>query len=150
MEVPIRPTIMGSISSPDSAAEVPEDICRNVGTKAMAANMPRPRVKPMAVALTKIRLRNRLSGMIGSSARRSTMTKAAAATSRPAPKAQVRGESQPSSFLPPKSVKKIRQVVATESSSTPRMSIRFSAFLFGRVRVNQAMVKAAMPMGMLM
>lgn len=67
----MRPTIMGSISSPDSAAEVPEDICRNVGTKAMAANMPRPRVKPMAVAFTKIRFLNRLRGMMGSSARRS-------------------------------------------------------------------------------
>ena len=141
---------MGSISSPDSAAEVPEDICRNVGTKAIAENMPRPRVNPMAVALTKIRLRNRLSGMMGSSARRSTITKAAADRTMPAPKAQVRGESQPSSFLPPKSVKKMRQVVAADSSTTPRMSIRFSAFLLGSVRVNQAMANAAMPMGMLM
>ena len=85
--------------------------------------------------------------MIGSSARRSTMTNAAAASTSPAPNAHVSGESQPSSFLPPKSVKKIRHVVAAESSSTPRMSIRFSAFLFGRVRVNQAMVNAAMPIG---
>ena len=31
MAMPMRPTIMGSISRPDSAAEVPEDICRKVG-----------------------------------------------------------------------------------------------------------------------
>ncbi|MNJ04497.1 hypothetical protein D3C73_1652910 [compost metagenome] len=68
----------------------------------------------------------------------------------PAPNAHVRGESQPSSFLPPKSVKKMRQVVAAERNRTPRMSIFFSAFLFGRVKVNQAVMNAAMPMGMLM
>ncbi len=104
----------------------------------------------MAVEFTKMRFLNRLNGMMGSSARRSTRTKAVAASTSPAPKAHVSGESQPSSFLPPKSVKKIRHVVAAESSSTPRMSIRFSAFLFGSVRVNQAMVNAAMPIGMLM
>jgi hypothetical protein len=81
----------------------------------------------MAVEFTKIRFLNRPSGMMGSSARRSTATKAAAATTRPAPNAQVSGESQPSSFLPPKSVKKMRHVVAAESSRTPRISIRFSA-----------------------
>src|SRR4051812_45210879 len=95
MEVPIRPAIIGSISSPETAAEVPADICRNVGMNASAANMPMPRVKPMAVLLMKIGLRNRLSGMIGSSARRSASTKAQAASSRPAPKSQVTGEAQP-------------------------------------------------------
>ena len=45
------------------------------GTKPIAANMPRPRVRPIAVALTKIGLRNRLSGMIGSFARASARTK---------------------------------------------------------------------------
>ena len=40
MEVPIRPAIIGSIRSPDSAAEVPEDICRKVGTKAIAVENP--------------------------------------------------------------------------------------------------------------
>ncbi len=66
IDVPMSPTIIGIISSPDSAADVPEDICRNVGTKPIAANIPIPSTSPIAVALTKIGLRNRLSGMIGS------------------------------------------------------------------------------------
>jgi len=68
MEVPISPAIMGTISSPDSAAEVPEDICRNVGTNPIAANIPMPSVSPIAVALRNAGLRNRWSGVMGSSA----------------------------------------------------------------------------------
>ena len=75
IEVPMSPTIMGSISKPDAAAEVPDDICRNVGTNPIAANIPRPMVRPIAVALTKIGLRNSDSGMIGSFAFASTSTK---------------------------------------------------------------------------
>lgn len=95
IDVPSSPTIIGSISKPDSAAEVPDDIWRNVGTKPIAANMPMPRVSPIAVALTKIGLRNSDSGMIGSFARDSTKTNSAAATSRPRPQPQVTIESQP-------------------------------------------------------
>jgi hypothetical protein len=47
-------------------------------------------------------------------------------------------------------VKKIRQVVAMDSSTTPGMSMRRVAFLEGRRSVNHAIVKAAMPTGMLM
>ena len=130
--MPIRPTIIGSISRPETAAEVPEDICRNVGTNAMAANMPRPSVKPIAVALTKTRFLNSDSGMIGSSARASAITNSTTAASRPRPQPQVSMAPQPWFFDPPKSVKKIRQVVAIESSSTPRMSIFLVDFLFGQ------------------
>ena len=150
IEVPISPTIMGTMSSPDSAAEVPEDICRNVGTNAMAANIPSPRVRPIAVALTNTGLRNRPRGMIGSSARVSFQTNSAVATTMPPAQAQVAAAPQPCSALPPNSVKKMRQVVATDSSSTPATSILRVARLCGRVRVNHAMAKAAMPMGMLM
>ena len=38
----MMPATIGSISRPESAAERPELICRNVGTKAIAENMPRP------------------------------------------------------------------------------------------------------------
>ena len=42
MEVPISPTIIGSISRPETAAEVPEDICRNVGTNAKRGEHAKP------------------------------------------------------------------------------------------------------------
>ncbi len=150
IEVPIRPTIMGIISRPDAAAEVPDDICRNVGTNPIAANMPSPRVRPIAVAFTNTGLRNRLSGMIGSSALASAMMKPVTAASSPTPHAHVAGELQPKSLSPPKSVKKIRHVVAADRKITPRMSIRFVAFLLGSVRANSAITNAAMPTGMLM
>ncbi len=88
--------------------------------------------------------------MIGSLTRDSVMTKAVAATIRPAPQAQVASESQPNSLSPPKSVKKIRQVVAIERKMTPKMSIGFSAFLLGSFSATRAMMNAAMPTGMLM
>src|SRR6478609_7439991 len=69
IEVPMTPTIIGSMRRPDAAADVPDDICRNVGTKPSAANMPMPIAMPIAVALMKIGLRNIDSGMIGSAAR---------------------------------------------------------------------------------
>ncbi len=59
-------------------------------------------------------------------------------------------ESQPKSLSPPKSVKKMRHVVAAERKTMPRMSRGLVAFLFGSVRVNRAMTNAAMPTGMLM
>ena len=119
MEVPIRPTIIGSINSPDSAAEVPEDICKNVGTKANAANMPIPSTKPMAVEFKKIGFLNSDSGMMGSSARDSVKMNSATEAIKPAPQVHVVREVHPSA-LPPKSVKKIKQVVAMERNTTPR------------------------------
>ncbi len=144
------PTIIGMSSSPETAADVPDAICRNVGRKPIAANIPMPSTIPIAEALMKIGLRNRLSGMIGSSARASVMTKAAPARSIPAPHAQVAPEPQPKSSLPPKSVKKMRHVVVIDRNSTPSRSMRFVAFLVGSVSVNRAITNAAMPIGMLM
>ena len=118
--------------------------------KPIAANMPRPSVRPMAVALMKIGLRNSESGMIGSFARDSASTNRTTATTRPAPNSQVSGAPQPWFLSPPKSVKKMRQVVAAESSTTPARSMGFVAFLFGSVSANQAIANAAMPTGMLM
>ena len=109
-----------------------------------------PSTRPIAVAFTKIGLRNRLSGMIGSCTLASVITKAVAATMSPAPHAQVASESHPNSLSPPKSVKKIRQVVAIDRKITPKMSIGFSAFLLGSFRATSAMMNAAMPTGMLM
>ena len=126
---------MGSMRSPEVAADVPEDICRNVGTNPIAANIPSPSMSPMAVALTNTGLRKSPSGMMGSAARRSTTTNRTAATIRPAPHAHVETAPQPCAALPPKSVKKIRQVVADDRSTTPSTSTGCVAFLFGRVRV---------------
>jgi hypothetical protein len=95
-QVPIRPAIIGSISSPETAAEVPEDICRNVGMNASAANMPMPRVKPMAVLLMKIRLleqAQRDDGILGPAfGHAQTRQRPAAGRRRTS---QVSGESQP-------------------------------------------------------
>ena len=76
----MMPPVIGSISRPELAADSPELICRNVGMKAIAENMPRPTARPSAVATTKVRLRNSDIGMIGSTARRSITTKAIAET----------------------------------------------------------------------
>src|SRR6478609_6990257 len=150
IEVPMTPTIIGSMSRPDAAADVPDDICRNVGTKPRAANMPIPIAMPMAVALMKIGLRNIDSGMIGSAARDSVKMNSPAEATRPAPHAQVALESQPKSAEPPKSVKKMRHVVAAVRNSTPSQSMGFSARLFGSFSANTATKNAAMPTGMLM
>ncbi len=107
-------------------------------------------MKPIAVLLTKTRFLKSDSGMIGSSARFSaTMNPATAATS-PTPKARVSGEVQPWSALPPKSVKKIMHVVATDSSTTPARSIFFVARWPGRVSATYEMANAATPTGTLM
>src|SRR6478735_442715 len=143
IDVPITPTIIGSMRRPDAAADVPDDICRNVGTKPRAANIPMPIAMPIAVALMKIGLRNIDSGMIGSAARDSVKMNNPAAATRPAPHAQVAPESQPKSADPPKSVKKMRHVVAADRNTTPSQSMGFSAFLFGSFRANTATKKAA-------
>src|SRR3954471_22615859 len=74
--VRMMPATIGSSSRPELAADRPELICRNVGMKAIAENMPSPTAAPRAVATTKVRLPNSDSGMIGSTARRSTATNA--------------------------------------------------------------------------
>ncbi|OUD92217.1 hypothetical protein CMMCAS05_08235 [Clavibacter michiganensis subsp. michiganensis] len=95
IDMPMRPTIIGRSRSPETAAEVPVDICRNVGTKPMAANIPMPSARPMAVAFTKTGFRKRLSGITGSSARDSVNTNSDAATTSPRPHAQVASDPQP-------------------------------------------------------
>ena len=117
MAVMNRPAIIGSISRPELAAEVPEAICRNVGMKAMAENMPRPIAAPSAVATTKVGLPNRDSGMIGCTARCSTSTKASTETAKAAIRARVQPSVQPRS--PPKSVKKTSEVVAADRVTMP-------------------------------
>ena len=86
--VRMMPAVIGSISRPEFAADSPELICRNVGMKAIAENMPRPTAMPSAVATTKVRLRNSDIGMIGSTARRSTSTKATTETTKAAEQRQ--------------------------------------------------------------
>ena len=90
-----RVTNSGSSNRPETAAEAPDDICRKVGTNAMAENMPMPSTKPTAVASTNTLLRKNDSGMIGSSARDSTSTNSDAAITTPAPQSQVSGAPQP-------------------------------------------------------
>jgi hypothetical protein len=119
VRVRIRPTIIGMVSRPDTEAEVPDAICRKVGMKASAENMPRPTTRPMALEMTNTRLRNRNIGMMGCSARSSTTTNRATATTKAAIRPRMTGEVQ-SYCLPPQSVNRIRQVVAVESSTTPR------------------------------
>ncbi|MGW6659538.1 hypothetical protein [Rhodococcus sp. NPDC055024] len=150
IEVSRRPAIIDSISRPDAAAEVPADICRNVGTNPIAANIPRPRARPIAVAFTKTRLRNSSRGMIGSSARVSVITNATVASSIPRAHPHVCADRQPCALSPPKSAKKIRQVVAMERKSTPSTSMGLVAFLVGSFRAAHATINAAMPIGILM
>ena len=96
--------------------------------------MPIPSTNPMAVEFRKIGFLNSESGMMGSAARASvTMNRAMDAIS-PAPQVQVVSEVQPPA-LPPKSVKKIRHVVATDRNTTPMRSIFCVAFLLGSVSV---------------
>ena len=115
--VTMMPATIGTISRPELAADRPEAICRNVGMKAMAENMPRPTAMPRAVATTKVRLPNSVIGTIGSAARSSTATKAAAETTRVASSASACQEPQPS--RPPKSVNRIRDVVAADRVRMP-------------------------------
>jgi hypothetical protein len=115
--VRMMPTVIGSMSRPELAAESPELICRNVGMKAIAENMPSPTAIPSAVATTKVRLPNSVIGMIGSAARSSTATKTTVETTRAASSDSACQEVQPS--RPPKSVKKIREVVVADSARMP-------------------------------
>ena len=116
--VTMMPAVIGSMSRPEFAAESPELICRNVGMKAIAENMPSPTARPRDVATTKVRLRNSDIGMIGSAARSSTATKEAAETTKAASSESACHEPQPS--RPPKSVKKISEVVVADSARMPR------------------------------
>ena len=145
----IRPAIIGSMSRPDAAAEVPVDICRKVGMNARAANMHMPRKNPIAVATMKMRFVNRESGMMGSLALDSISTKTSPARSAPAPHIQVSIACQPWLSDPPKSVKKIRHVVVIERKMTPRTSIRFSGRCEGRRRKTTATSRARTPSGTL-
>jgi hypothetical protein len=115
--VRMMPTVIGSISRPELAADRPEAICRNVGMNAIAENMPRPTAAPSVVATTKVRLRNRVMGMIGSAARSSTATKTAAETTSAASSDSACQEPQPS--RPPKSVNRISDVVVADSVRIP-------------------------------
>src|SRR4051794_30542078 len=141
------PAVIGSMSRPELAAESPELICRNVGMNAIAENIPSPTARPIAVATTKVRLPNSVSGMIGSVARRSTNTKTTAAMTNAASSARVPGAPQPS--LPPKSVNSTSDVVVAESATMPAWSSGVVLRLRGRVRANQPIVNAARPTGTL-
>src|SRR3712207_2106151 len=141
------PAVIGSMSRPESAADSPELICRNVGMNAMAENMPRPTAMPSAVATTKVGLPNRLSGTIGSTARRSTSTNATAATTNAAASARVSGSVQPS--LPPRSVNSTSDVVVADSATMPATSSGVVLRFRGRDSANQPMRKAPRPTGTL-
>src|ERR671921_690180 len=145
MAVMNRPAIIGSISRPELAAEVPEAICRNVGMKAMAENMPRPIAAPSAVATTKVGLPNRDSGMIGCTARCSTSTKASTETAKAAIRARVQPSVQPRS--PPKSVKKTSEVVPAEALVVGQVAADQRAGDGGQAedRAERAEVLAALP-----
>jgi len=82
--VSIMPAIIGSMSRPDCVTPAPEDICRKVGRNVSAENMPMPTTRPIVVEIANVRLRNRCSGMRGSSARVSARTNSAVATTKPA------------------------------------------------------------------
>lgn len=75
--VSMSPAIIGSMRNPDPVTETPADICRKVGRKLSAANMPMPMTRPTLVAMVKVGFLKRCSGMSGSSARCSTMMKSA-------------------------------------------------------------------------
>ena len=92
----MRPTIIGIMSRPELAAEVLVAICRDVGMKPIAANMATPSTNAMAVATMNTRPVNRCSGRIGSSARRSTNTRAMTHATVPTIMAIMPGESQAS------------------------------------------------------
>src|SRR3954470_6804338 len=145
--VRMMPATIGSIIRPELTADRPELICRNVGMKAIAENMPSPTAAPRAVATTKVRLPNSDSGMIGSTARRSTATNTHAETTNAASRASAWHELQPS--LPPKSVNRISDVVVAERATMPAESSGVVLRLRGRVSVNQPMAKAARPTGTL-
>src|SRR3954451_22195658 len=110
--VRMMPATIGSISRPELAADRPELICRNVGMKAIAENMPSPTAAPRAVATTKVRLPNSDSGLIGSPARRAPATTTHAETTTPGSGDSACHELQPS--LPPNPVNRIGDGVVAE------------------------------------
>ena len=116
--VRMMPTVIGSISRPEFAADSPELICRNVGMKAIAENMPSPTAMPErrgddegAVAEQRHRDdrlgRPELDGHEGDD-RDDEARRAATAPAR-----------SPSRRWPPKSVKKISDVVVADSARMP-------------------------------
>src|SRR4051794_9097870 len=145
--VRMMPAVIGSMSRPEFAADSPELICRNVGMKAIAENMPSPTAAPSAVATTKVRLRNRDSGITGSTARRSTRTNTTADTTSAASSDSACQEPQPS--RPPKSVNNTRDVVVADSAAMPATSSGVVLRLRGSDSANQPMANTATPTGTL-
>jgi hypothetical protein len=84
---------------------------------AIAENMPSPTARPSAVATTNVGLRNKVMGMIGSTARSSTATKTRSDTTNAASMTSVFQAVQPS--WPPKSVNRISDVVVADSATIP-------------------------------
>ena len=77
----------GKMRRPDAVGLTPLTFCKKSGRNVSAPNMAKPITKPMALAAVKTRIRKRLSGITGSTARCSTSRKPAASTTpRPAVK----------------------------------------------------------------
>src|SRR5215204_2749360 len=102
---------------------------------------------PSAVATRKVRLRNRVIGMIGSAALFFFKPKTAYEITRAASSDTACHEPQPS--RPPTSVNRTSDVVVADSATMPATSMGDVLRLRGRVRANQPMASTATPTGTL-
>ena len=112
------PSMTGRIRRPDAVGLTPFTSCMNSGRKVSAPNMASPITKPMALAALNTEARNSLSGMTGSSARCSTMTKP---TARTTPSSAVRtlGAESQAHVIPPRLAKRIKDVADPASNAVP-------------------------------
>lgn len=76
-EAPISPSIIGVRNIPEGVGATPLTTCMNIGTKVMVPNIAPPTISPTRFDTTKLLIRNRPSGRIGSFAARSVRTKPA-------------------------------------------------------------------------
>ena len=86
------PIIIGTISSPACDGLAPVVVCRNNGTKTVMANSAAVARNSATLATATVRVRRTFSGTIGSSARRSRATSAAASTTSAVARATIGAE----------------------------------------------------------
>ena len=87
--------------------------------KMIAPNIARPMTKPIALATRKTRERNRLSGMIGSAARRSCQTNATSSATPAAARPTMTAEPQ-AYWLPPQVVSRMSALTPAGQQPAPR------------------------------
>src|SRR5919204_5548940 len=119
-EAPSRPNISGSSSRPELVALAPVTSCRYRGKKLITPNMANPMMKLTALDTSKVELRNRVSGMMGSAARRSTSAKAVSRTGAASPRPTIVEDPQAYS-APPQVVRSTTQATPAASRAAPRV-----------------------------